>query len=74
MRWIIVIALFKILLTLSLSYFGLRWAYQIKSEGTLHLEHAWGTAAITREPDTAIAHIRGDSRNSAFYGLGFSHA
>ena len=28
------------------------FAYQIKSEGTLHLEHAWGTCDITREDDT----------------------
>ena len=46
----------------------------MRSDGTLHLNYAWGVSTITREPGTLIAHIRGDSRTSAMHGLGFSQA
>ena len=50
------------------------WAYDVKSDGTLYLDNAPGNAAITRELDTGIAHIRGDTWNAAVYAQGFSHA
>ena len=50
------------------------WAYKVVDEGTLYLEKAPGTAAIVRETDTGIAHIRGDSYLSVVYAQGFAHA
>ena len=68
----LIIALIKFF-AISCVFFGyLWWAYQVRSEGTLYLNYAWGISTITREPGTLIAHIRGDSRASAMYGLGFS--
>ena len=70
----VIVALIKFV-AFSCMFFGyLWWAYQVKSDGTLHLNYAWGVATITREPGTLIAHIRGDSRTSAMHGLGFSQA
>ena len=43
------------------------WAYSVKSEGTLYLPRAHGTATITREEDTGIAHIYGETYNDAIY-------
>ena len=50
------------------------YAYQVKSEGTLHLEHAWREVSITREVETQIPHIKGADYNSVCYGQGFAHA
>ena len=72
-HWITRFFLFLALI-ISTSLILVWWAYQIKLEGTLYLDQAWGVSTITREPDTLIAHIRGESKNSAIYGLGFSHA
>ena len=47
---------------------------QVKTEGTLYLEHARGKVTITREKDTNIPHIRGETWENAIYGQGFVHA
>ena len=51
----------------------LYWAYQVEDQGTLHLEKVPGTATITREAETGVAHIRGDSWDSVYYAQGFAH-
>lgn len=38
------------------------------------MDKAHGTIAITREKETGIAHIRGDTIESVIYGQGFAHA
>jgi len=60
-------------LTIALGAF-LFYVYRVVDSGTLFLEKAPGTAAITREGDTGIAHIRGDSYLSVVYAQGFAHA
>ena len=50
------------------------YGFQIKTEGTLYLENAWGNSVITREDDTQIIHVRGSTFNSMAYGQGFAHA
>lgn len=47
------------------------WAYQVVDEAELYLPNAPGTAAIVREKDTGIAHIRGDNMESVAYAQGF---
>ena len=62
MNWylkIVLWSLFKMTIIIGGSLSFLWWAYQIKTEEELYLDHAWGVATITREPDTLIAHIRG---------------
>ena len=56
------------------SFLMIKWGYQIKTEGTLNLKHAWGDATIRREKDTKITHISGSSMLSAVYAQGFAHA
>ena len=46
---------------------GLFWLYQLKASGEVFLENTRGTAVITREPDSQIAHIRGDTIESVAY-------
>ena len=48
-------------------YFAVQFLFAVKIEGTLHLRSAKGSATITREPETLIPHIRGDSWESAVY-------
>jgi penicillin amidase len=48
--------------------------YRPVTSGTVYLENAPGTATITFEDETGIAHIRGDSLLSAVYAQGFQHA
>ena len=43
------------------------WAYSVKNEGTIYLPRASGSASITREDDTGIAHMRGSTFNDAVY-------
>ena len=43
------------------------WVYKTKLEGVVELSNAPGIATITREVATEIAHIQGDSMNSAFF-------
>ena len=52
----------------------LKYAYQVKTVGTLKLKNAWGEASIRREKDTQIAHIMGRTWNSVLYAQGFAHA
>ena len=54
--------------------FALFKAYQVIDEGELNMPNAPGVAAIVREEDTGIAHIRGDSYLSVVYAQGFAHA
>ena len=51
----------------ALAGIGLYFAYQVIDEGELNLPNAPGVAAIVREKDTGIAHIRGDSYLSVVY-------
>ena len=48
--------------------------FQVKTEGTLELEHATGTVTITREPDNMIPHICAEDLKGALYGQGFANA
>lgn len=50
------------------------FAYQVIDEGEFYLPNAPGNAAILRESDTGIPHIRGDSYLSVIYAQGFAHA
>ena len=53
---------------------GIFFVYEVKQEGELKLQNAWGVATITREEGTEIPHIRGENYNSAIYAQGFAHA
>jgi len=48
--------------------------YRPVTSGTLYLDKAPGAATITYEDGTGIAHIRGESLESAVYAQGFQHA
>ena len=50
------------------------YLYEVKDEGEFVLDNAWGVATITREADTDIPHIRGETLNSVIYAQGFAHA
>jgi penicillin G amidase len=50
------------------------WVYKTKVEGVVELANAPGIATITREEGTEIAHIQGDSIDSAFFAQGYAHA
>ena len=50
----------------------LLWAYQVIEEGELLLPNAPGTATISREKDTGVAHIKADNWLSVVYAQGFS--
>ena len=63
-----------VLLAAFSSVLMIKWGYQIKTEGTLKLQNAWGDATIRREKDTKITHISGSSMNSVVYAQGFAHA
>ena len=52
-------------------YLSLKYLFAVKIDGILYLKNARGSATITREPDTLIPHIRGDSWESAIYAQGF---
>ena len=52
----------------------LDFAYKVQDEGELYLKNAPGVAAILREEETGIQHIRGDSELSVVYAQGFAHA
>jgi acyl-homoserine lactone acylase PvdQ len=56
------------------SFVSVLYVYRTVDYGTLAMPNAPGTLTITREDDTGIAHIRGDSLLSTVYGQGFAHA
>ena len=56
------------------SIIAIFWLYDVKQEGELVLENAWGIATIAREEGSEIPHITGDSMNSVIYAQGFAHA
>ena len=68
-RTFVIVTVFCVILGLFLN-----WAYKLVDDGELYLPNAPGFAVITREQDTGIAHIRGDSFKSVAYAQGFSHA
>jgi penicillin amidase len=43
-------------------------------EGVVKLKNAPGVATITREEETQIAHIYGDTLEAALYAQGYAHA
>ena len=55
-------------------YFAVQFLFAVKIDGTVHLKSAKGSATITRESETLIPHIRGDSWESAVYAQGFLQA
>ena len=59
---------------IAFTLFAMMLLYQVKTEGTLELKNAWGEVTITREKDTQIPHIKGDTYNSVMYGQGYTHA
>ena len=65
---------FSILVICGLATAFLLWAYQVVDDGNIYLPNAPGTAAIVRERDSGVAHIRGDTWESVVYGQGFAHA
>lgn len=52
----------------------LKQVYRTQMEGVVELPNAPGLATITREEETQIAHIEGESLNAAFYAQGYAHA
>jgi acyl-homoserine lactone acylase PvdQ len=56
------------------SIFALFWLYDVKQEGELVLDNAWGEVTIAREEGSEIPHITGGSLNSVVYAQGFAHA
>ena len=56
------------------SLLAIFWLYDVKQEGELVLNNAWGVATIAREEGTEVPHITGDSINSVIYAQGFAHA
>ena len=48
--------------------FSLFYIYEVFESGSLVLEHAPGPVSITREADSQILHIRGDTWQSIAYG------
>ena len=50
------------------------WLYVVRDSGELILANAPGEVKITREADSQILHIKGDSWESIAYGQGFACA
>ena len=58
-------------------FFGillLKHTYKTQMEGVVKLKNAPGVATITREEETQIAHIYGDTLEAALYAQGYAHA
>jgi acyl-homoserine lactone acylase PvdQ len=70
--------IFKVLIAVFMAgIFGLvsmSYLYITKADGAITLAKAPGVVVITREMDTEIAHIRGDSFKAVSYGQGYAHA
>lgn len=56
------------------SFVYLLYVYRTVDYGTIAMPNAPGVCTITREVDTGIAHIRGNSLLATIYGQGFAHA
>ena len=61
------VAVVSIVALITVTVLTLRYLYEVKTDGTLYLKNAHGEATITREKDTNIPHIRGDSWLSTVY-------
>ena len=56
-----------VVLAVAIAVGAIIWAYQVVDEGDLYMPNAPGNCAITREQETGIAHIRGDSFDAVAY-------
>jgi len=63
-----------VILVLLVSTVTLWYLYQQTNSGTIYLPNAPGTASITREEETGIAHIKAVTEEAALYAQGFAHA
>jgi len=69
LKGLIFVSLAFLLTLLTLGYL-----YRTTLDGEIALPNAPGRVTITREEDSEIAHIKGDSFIAVGYGQGFAHA
>jgi acyl-homoserine lactone acylase PvdQ len=67
-------ALVFVCLAFMLGLLTLSYLYRTTLDGEITLPKAPGVVKITREKDSEIAHIRGESFKAVGYGQGFAHA
>ena len=68
------ISLCTLILSVGIALLALTHLYQIKSSGEVFLENAPGKVSISRETDTGIIHVVGETWKSVAYGQGFACA
>ena len=63
-----------LIIAFGLGLVGLYHLYEVFVKGEMVLKNAPGHVTVTREGDTQIPHIRGDSEESIAYAQGFTQA
>ena len=64
---------FFVLFWVTIAFYAFLSLFQVKTDGTVYLEHLGKPVTIRREADNMIPHIKAEDMNGAYYGQGYFH-